>query len=43
VSKNLSKIIIQEILQATSKWKMFANKKGIPRSEQELIDKAFKI
>lgn len=33
--------IIQEVLQATSQWKSVANKIGIQRSEQEVLEKAF--
>lgn len=34
-------VIIQEVLEVISKWKTFANEIGIPRSEQELMEKAF--
>ncbi len=36
-------VIIKEVLEATSKWKTIANEIGIPRSEQELMEKAFHI
>ncbi|SHL70139.1 type II toxin-antitoxin system HipA family toxin [Flavobacterium xanthum] len=35
--------IIQEVTQVTSNWKMIAKEIGIPRSEQELMEKAFII
>lgn len=34
-------IIINEILESVSQWKEIATKIGIPRSEQELMEKAF--
>jgi serine/threonine-protein kinase HipA len=34
-------VIIQEVLEVTTKWKTMANEIGISRSEQELMEKAF--
>jgi len=36
-------VIIQEVVNATTNWKTIADKIGISRSEQELMQKAFKI
>ena len=35
--------IIHEVLQSVSQWKKIAKEIGIPRSEQELMEKAFKL
>ena len=35
-------VIINEVLESVSQWKEIATKIGIPRSEQELMEKAFK-
>lgn len=35
--------IIQEVTTVVSQWKELATKTGIPRSEQELMEKAFKL
>lgn len=35
--------ILQEVLQVTNNWKNIAKEIGIPRAEQELMEKAFKL
>jgi serine/threonine-protein kinase HipA len=41
LNKNQMEVIIQEVLEVTTKWKTIANEIGISRSEQELMEKAF--
>jgi len=41
LNKNQMEVIIQEVLEVTTKWKTMANEIGISRSEQELMGKAF--
>ena len=41
LNKNQMEVIIQEVLEVTTKWKTMANEIGISRSEQELMEKAF--
>jgi serine/threonine-protein kinase HipA len=36
-------IIVQEVLKVTSNWRTIAKEIGIPRSEQELMEKAFHV
>ena len=36
-------VIINEVLESVSQWKQIAKEIGIPRSEQELMEKAFNI
>ncbi|WP_333601398.1 type II toxin-antitoxin system HipA family toxin [Flavobacterium sp.] len=41
LNKKQMETIIQEVVEVTTNWKTIANEIGIPRSEQELMDKAF--
>jgi len=41
LNNNQMEVIIQEVLEVTTKWKTMANEIGISRSEQELMEKAF--
>lgn len=41
LNKNQMEVIIQEVLEATTKWKIIANDIGISRSDQEEMGKAF--
>lgn len=41
LNKNQMENIIKEVVEVTSNWKTIANEIGIPRSEQELMEKAF--
>lgn len=43
LNKQQMETIIQEVLQVTSNWKTIANEIGIPRGEQELMEKAFNL
>lgn len=43
LNNNQMDTIIQEVTTVVSQWKDLATKIGIPRSEQEIIQKAFKI
>lgn len=41
LNNNQMEVIIQEVLEVTTKWKTIANEIGISRSEHELMEKAF--
>jgi serine/threonine-protein kinase HipA len=41
LNKNQMDVIIKEVLNSVSQWKIIANKIGISRAEQELMEKAF--
>lgn len=41
LNKQQMETIIQEVVEVTTNWKTIANEIGIPRSEQELMEKAF--
>jgi serine/threonine-protein kinase HipA len=41
LNKEQMETIIQEVLQATSNWKIIASEIGISKGEQELMVKAF--
>lgn len=43
LNKTQMETIIQEVIQVTSNWKNVAKEIGIPRAEQELMEKAFKL
>jgi serine/threonine-protein kinase HipA len=43
LNKEQMETIMQEVVNATSHWKTIAKEIGIPRSEQELMEKAFRI
>lgn len=43
LNKEQMEAIIHEVLQSVSQWKKIAKETGIPRSEQELMEKAFKL
>lgn len=43
LNKEQMETIIQEVVNATSHWKTIAKEIGIPRSEQELMEKAFNV
>lgn len=42
LNKQQMETIIQEVVKVTTNWKTIANEIGIPRSEQELMEKAFR-
>ncbi|WP_162128003.1 type II toxin-antitoxin system HipA family toxin [Flavobacterium phycosphaerae] len=41
LNKQQMETIIQEVVEVTTNWRTIANEIGIPRSEQELMEKAF--
>jgi serine/threonine-protein kinase HipA len=43
LNKQQMETIIQEVLKVTSNWRTIAKEIGIPRSEQELMEKAFHV
>lgn len=43
LNENQMNLIINEVLESVNQWKEIATKIGIPRSEQELMEKAFRL